>query len=357
MISFLQTNIRRIKHLGSLLFLLAIVVLNSCVLIKPNSGPLVTPNPNATATPTPFSPTGDLQAFSSDNNPLAPPLPLADSNLLWGAFPGPTESSAIEIPQPMPLMQLPPNTINIIILGSDERPGFYGNRTDAIMILSLNPETGKAVLFSIPRDLYVYIPGWKVNRINTTDQHGGPELVALTILYNLGLETHHWARVSFNGFITAVNMLDGIDISVEKTIVDTCDEKPIRFPAGTQHMDGYTALCYARVRLASSDFERILRQQQVVEAIFYRVFTLHGLTKIPELFREFGSLVETDIGLGDIIPLVPLAATLANDPSRIDHYSIDRSAVTSYRVPSTGAAVLLPNSDAINKLIKAAFGP
>ena len=186
-------------------------------------------------------------------------------------------------------------------------------------------------MISIPRDLYVYIPGWKVNRINTADQRGGPEIVALTILYNLGIEIHHWARISFNGFISAVNTLGGIDIDVPQTIVDECDEVMVRFPAGLNHMDGYTALCYARVRKASSDFARTERQQQVIKAVFNKVLSIGGITKVPQLYGQFSDLVESDMDLGDLLPLVPLAATVAGNTSMIEGFTIDLDLVYHFR--------------------------
>jgi LCP family protein required for cell wall assembly len=256
----------------------------------------------------------------------------------------------------MPPFPVAKGTVNLLVLGSDTRPGFYGSRTDTIMIISLNRTDGKVSMISIPRDLYVYIPGWKVNRINTADQHGGPELVAMTILYNLGVEIHYWVRVSFNGFITAVNTLGGLEIDVPETIYDECDEVAVKYEQGLNHMDGYTALCYARVRKSSSDFARIKRQQQVIKAVFDKVLSIGGITKVPQLYSQFGDLVESNMELGDIVPLVPLAASIAMDTSHIEGYSIDRTMVTPYRT-SGGGAVLLPNREVIQTTLTSIFLP
>jgi LCP family protein required for cell wall assembly len=223
------------------------------------------------------------------------------------------------------------------------------------MIISLDTKIGKVKIISIPRDLYVYIPGWRVNRINTADQHGGPEAVSMTILYNLGIEIHHWARLSFNGFINGINTLGGIDIDVPQTIVDECDELPVRYPAGPNHMDGYTALCYARVRKTSSDFARTKRQQAVIKAVFAKVLSIGGISKAPQLYSQFGEMIETDVDLGDILPLIPLAANVARDTSRIEGFTIDLTMVSNWRVPSTGAAVLLPDRDKLQSGLTAIF--
>lgn len=329
---------------GSLVFLLT-----SCASPRPWVGPMATPNPYATATPTPFRP-GEML-------PTLEVVPIYNQDGTWTGFPGPTEGSAIQIPPPMPQIPLSKGTVNVILLGSDTRIGFPGSRTDTIMIVSLDTENGRVRLISIPRDLYVYIPGWKVNRINTADQFGGPEAVSMTILYNLGIETHHWVRVSFDGFMTVVNTLGGIDIEVPQTIVDECDEAIVKFAAGMNHMDGYTALCYARVRKASDDFARTKRQQQVLKAIFDNILSFGGISKAPQLYGQFRDLVESDMDLLDILPLLSLATRVASDSSRIEGYTIDRTMVTSWRVPSSGAYVLLPNREAIEANLNAIFSP
>lgn len=274
-------------------------------------------------------------------------LPEADTGDIWGGFPAPTLASAIEIPPPMPVIPSPEGVINILALGSDTRPGFGGGRTDTIIIISLDTKRDTVKMISVPRDLYVYIPGWKVNRINTADHHGGAKLVAMTVLYNLGIEIHHWARLSFNGFIQGIDTLGGIDIDNPQTVVDECDERPVNYPTGSLHMDGYSALCYARVRKTSSDFARTTRQQAVIKAVFNKVLSIGGIAKVPELYGQFNDLIETDMKLGDLLPLVPLAASVARDSSRIEGYTIDLSLVSNWRVPSSGAAVLLPNRDAL----------
>lgn len=325
------------------------LLITSCASSGPWVGPMATPNPYATPTPTPFLPGEAL--------PPIEVIPIHNQDGTWSGFPGPTEGSAIKIPSPMPQIPLSKGTVNIIVLGSDTRPGFGGSRTDIIMIISLDTENDRVKMISVPRDLYVYIPGWKVNRINTADQFGGPEVVSMTILYNLGLEVHHWVRVSFDGFITLVNTLGGIDVDIPQTIVDECDEVMVRFPAGMNHMDGYTALCYARVRKASDDFARTKRQQQVVKAVFDKILSLGGITKVPQLYSQFRDLVESDMDLLDVLPLVPLATRIATDTSSVEGYTIDRTMVTSWRVPSSGAYVLLPNREAIQANLNAIFVP
>ncbi len=319
-------------------------------------GALVTAAPDATGTPTPFLP----QPRTATPLPTAPftPTPLATATPLnpWGDFPAPSEPSAIEIPRPMEPVRFADGVVNIVLLGSDQRPYQAGHRTDTMMVVSLNPQAGTVTLLSIPRDLYVYIPGWRVDRINVADARGGPDLVKQTILYNLGIRIDHWARVNFSGFVAAVDALGGIDVQVTGYLRDECGGTWYTFhPGTTVHMDGWTALCYVRMRKASGDFDRLRRQQEVIQALFNRVVSLDGLSRVPELYAQFGRLVETDLTLDTLLPLVPLAVTVSTNPSAIRHYALDSTMATMWRVPYSGASVLLPVRDAILSLLRAAF--
>ncbi|MEW6567081.1 MAG: LCP family protein [Chloroflexota bacterium] len=321
------------------------------------AGPLVTAGPASTATATPFAPLPQtptpLPTAPFTPTPSAMPTPVNP----WGDFPAPVEPSAIEIPRPMEAIRFPEGVVNVILLGSDQRPYEAGHRTDTMMIASLNPQAGTVTLLSIPRDLYVYIPGWRVDRINIADLRGGPDLVAQTILYNLGIRIDHWARVNFYGFVKAVDALGGIDVQVTRYLRDECGGTWYTFWAGTTvHMSGWTALCYVRMRKTSGDFDRLRRQQEVIQATFNRVVSLDGLSRVPELYAQFGSLVQTDLSLEDVLPLVPLAVAVSTNSPAIRHYAIDSTMATQWRVPYSGAAVLLPNRDAIQAMLRTTFG-
>jgi LCP family protein required for cell wall assembly len=262
----------------------------------------------------------------------------------------------MEIPRPVAPIEFPEETINILLMGSDRRSGWGNYRTDTLMIVSLDPVAGTAKLVSIPRDLYVYIPGWKVNRINTAEPRGGFEMIADTVLYNLGIPLHHWVLVEFNGLSEAIDILGGIDIYSTGYLYDECGGTYYQYqPNRTYHMDGFTALCYARMRKRSSDFDRLRRQQEVFQAMFDKVISLQGLKKVPELFDLYKTTLTSDMTLEDVLPLVQLASKLAINPSLIENYRIDETLVQSWWTPG-GASVLLPNRETIQAMLEEAFG-
>ncbi|MDX1600214.1 MAG: LCP family protein [Anaerolineales bacterium] len=339
--------------------LLAVITMFACTVpstLQPTSQP-ATAEPNTTATPTPFGPAAPTATPDATEPPQPTPSPSPDPSQPWGSFPAPSVPSAIEVPPPAEPIDFDSDVVNVLLLGSDYAPHRGGGyRTDTMMIVSLNPGDGTATLISVPRDLYVYVPGWRMDRINTADPRGGPELAAQTILYNFGIPIHHYARMNFSGFMSLVNSLGGIDVQVTGNLYDECGGTWYRYSPGTYHMNGFTALCYVRMRKASSDFDRLRRQQEVIQAIFRKVLSLDGLRRAPELYQQFSSLVETDVRLDRAIRLLPLASHLANNPSAVNRLTIDATMARSWRVPFSGAAVLLPDRPSIEAALRSSLG-
>jgi LCP family protein required for cell wall assembly len=255
-------------------------------------------------------------------------------------------------------VDLPGEVVNVILLGSDQRPNGAGHRTDTILMVSLDPEGGQATLLSIPRDLYVYLPGWRMDRINTAEPRGGFPMLADTFRYNFGLELDHWVLVRFWDLEAAIDLLGGIQVTATGHLEDECGGTIYRYePGGIYDMDGFTALCYVRMRKRSSDFDRLRRQQEVVLAMFRKVISVEGLERVPELFEAFRHTFETDMTLEEVLALVPLASKLALEPERTRLYRITPTLVQGWRVPGSGAAVLLPKAEAVHDLLQRAFGP
>jgi anionic cell wall polymer biosynthesis LytR-Cps2A-Psr (LCP) family protein len=119
-------------------------------------------------------------------------------------------------------------------------------------------------------------------------------------------------------------------------------------------MDGATALWYVRSRHTTGDFERGRRAQEVLYAIFARLMSLNAVTRLPELYNSYKSSVETNMGLDVLSPLLPVASQAIADSSRIRQFSIGPGQVTPYTT-SGGAAVLLPNFDAITDILNQAI--
>lgn len=249
----------------------------------------------------------------------------------------------------------PENQITIMLLGSDQREEWPIGRTDTMILVTINTEENTVNVTSFPRDLYVYIPGWKEQRLNAAYAHGGFECLQATLAYNFGFIPDYYVLVNFWAFEYFVNDLGGFYINIPRQI---CDDKwdggetHCVYP-GTKHMTGKEALWYVRSRETTSDFDRNRRQQLVLEAILDRMLALKTLTKIPYFFRTYSKHVTTNLDLGSVLSMIPTATKLT-DKSLITQYFISSDSVVSWKTP-TGAHVLLPNFEVIRVVLNSAL--
>ena len=272
----------------------------------------------------------------------------------WSDYPGPVVWPDIQIPPPTGILPQPSGQINILLLGSDQRPYEGGLRTDTIMLLTLNPAAGTANLTSFPRDLYVYIPGWTVQRINTAFGYGGFQMLATTMEYNFGVRPDYYALVNLWSFVEVIDSLDGIDVQIGQDLCDHRDDYGTYcVQAGTQHMHGETTLWYVRSRYTTNDLDRNRRQQEVTLALFARLLSLNGLSRVAELYDIYQDNVTTDMSFKQMTDLLPLAAQLT-DFSRIHHYYIGFEHVIPW-VNYSGAQVLLPVREAVLQVMRQAL--
>jgi LCP family protein required for cell wall assembly len=248
--------------------------------------------------------------------------------------------------------------MNILCLGLDSAdPNTPYRRSDTVIVISVDLAGKSAGMLSIPRDLYVPITGLNPpqrNRINTAYvwgeyyryPGGGPALAMRTVRETLGIPIDHYAAIDFRGFVKAIDALGGVDITLDKALSDPHLTK-WAFPAGRQHMDGETALRFARVRYMDSDFQRERRQQKLLLALRDQALRPDTLPRLPALLTSLWGAVKTDLSPAQVLSLVRLGSEI--DASRIHNHIVDETMVTSYRTPA-GAAVLLPNEAAIRKL-------
>jgi LCP family protein required for cell wall assembly len=257
--------------------------------------------------------------------------------------------------------------VNILLLGTDKRPDEAIARTDTMILVTVDPNTKTAGMLSIPRDLWVSVPGYYEDRINKAfflgqqDGYpgGGAALAMKTIQYNLGVPIHFYVKVDFSGFEQIVDTLGGIDIYVPETIDDPTypdnnyGYEPFYIEAGQHTLNGHDTLRYARTRhTPGADFSRARRQQQVLLAIRDKALQLGMVPKIPELWNTMSGAVETDLQLVDIVELAQLADEI--DTANIKSVVIDHTLTVDY-IADTGAQVLLPLRDKIKAVIDDMF--
>lgn len=274
--------------------------------------------------------------------------------------------------------------VNILLLGLDYRPTEEDTRADTQIIVHIDPAAKTASMLSIPRDLYVTIPGFGPGRINQSYQlgdraerldpesvpGGGSTLAMSTISATFGIPIDYYAQVNFQGFEQVVDAMGGLKIDVPSPLVD--NEFPLSsssygtpgtytssygatrvyIPAGVQHMNGKTALQYARSRHADSDLGRNKRQQQVLLALKQQGMSLNILPRLGELANKLSGAVHTDIPLDKIPSLAKLAQEIGSDS--ITTCAIDATMVEQ-TILDSGADVLMPIWERIRPKVKQCF--
>jgi LCP family protein required for cell wall assembly len=211
--------------------------------------------------------------------------------------------------------------VTILLLGSDAREGVIGERTDTIMVVTIDPATGEVATVSLPRDTeeFPYAPGRtygpKINGLYETYRSGGADRerafkkVTEAMAYGFDIEIDHWAVITFTGFKNLIDRIGGIDVTLAEPFIDTSahvGKNGLHLKAGEVHLDGTHALALARSRHTTNDYDRSRRQQMIVAATASKVREM-GADAILPLAQTVLDHVTTDIPISDALPLLALA--------------------------------------------------
>ncbi|MGD0121069.1 MAG: LCP family protein [Candidatus Limnocylindrales bacterium] len=303
-----------------------------------SNDPGATDPPTASATATSSASDGGLPSLSPSNTPTLPPTP------------GPTTAAGIPIfpvenvsgPNTPPAEWSADGKLNVLLVGADEGVGRWSLRTDTMILLEVDIATGRSVMYGIPRNLEnVPLPPesanafschcfpypnllnalWRdaVNRPGAYPYAGSDFVRGFSALEGaigqyLGLHVDGAVVINLMGFVNLINALGGLDIYVPAEVKDTQYSRPqdgkditIDIKPGQQHMDGFTALAYARSRHQDSDYGRMSRQQAVLLALRAQLHPCSLLPKVPELISALGSAFWTDMPIADAPTLLALA--------------------------------------------------
>jgi LCP family protein required for cell wall assembly len=277
------------------------------------------PRPSNTFTPTSLPTDTPVPTITPTSLPqVEPTLEFTDAPPFLEGIPTPGTA----VPTAVPTFEVPDETTNVLLIGSDTPLGSGETRSDTMIVVTVNRSSQTASMISLPRDLYVYIPGKTMGRLNTAITLGGVPLLRQTVLYNFGIPIHYYARIDFEGFKTAVDAIGGVDVAVscqlqdwrlkspELDVEDEDNWEQFLLEAGVHHMDGDLALWYARSRLSSSDFDRGRRQQQLLRALLNQGVDLGLVTEFPTLWNAYQDNVDTDMDIGRMLQFAALAPTI-----------------------------------------------
>ncbi|MDA1217789.1 MAG: LCP family protein, partial [Chloroflexi bacterium] len=261
--------------------------------------------------------------------------------------------------------------VTVLVMGIDQRAGLEldtAYRTDTMMLVTLDPLGKRAGMLSIPRDLYVQIPGFAGrDRINTANfkgdaqklPGGGPALAMETVTANLGIATDYYLRINFTAFEAFIDELGGIELDVpvaldDPTYPDCCyGYDPFYIAAGRQLLDGKTALKYARTRKTNGgDFDRATRQQQVLLAVRDKLFDLNFMPQLllraPALYSMLSGSLDTNLSLDQLVGLALLAQSI--ERKNIQSAVIDGKYILKEFVTADGKQVVALDEQGFREL-------
>jgi LCP family protein required for cell wall assembly len=254
----------------------------------------------------------------------------------------------------------PDARINILVLGIDRRAGMTDPaRTDTMLLFTLDRQARTAGMLSINRDLWVQIPGGqRQGKINTAHflgeaervPGGGPALAMQTVQAALDVPVQYYLRLNFSAFEQLIDLIGGVDLYVAETIDDPdypdagFGYEPFHIDAGWQHLDGRTALKYARTRATpGSDLDRVKRQQQVILAVRDKLLQEKRLpqflAQIGSLLSMYGGSIQTNLTPGQLSELIDFAAGIDRD--KIYAVTLDGQWIEEYFTPDGQDAIAL----------------
>lgn len=306
-----------------------------------------------------------VRAWNTDRNPdptelaiqaPATPIPTLPPDTVLQVGPG---------PEPVPWDG--ENRLNILFMGLDYRDWASGEgppRTDTMMLITIDPVTQTAGMLSIPRDLWVNIPGFDYGKINTAyylgeayqTPGGGPALAMQTVENFLGVDIPYYAQVDFGTFVRLIDEIEGVVVDVPEEIqIDLLGDGETTLKTlepGRQTLPGEWALAYARNRdTANGDFDRADRQQQVILGVRDRILRFEMLptliAKSPLLYRELSEGINTNLTFDQLVRLAWLGKDI---PVESIHRGVIGPDQTEISYSPDGLWILIPKMELIRSL-------
>ena len=240
--------------------------------------------------------------------------------------------------------------MNVLLMGVDATPG--AKRTDAIMVVNVNPVRKAVTIVSIPRDTLVVIPGMKLDKINHAYAYGGPELACSTTSNFLGVKIDKYIKVNINKLEELIDKIGGVTIDVDERLyyVDYAGGLFIDLKPGRQRLNGKQAIGYLRFRHdAAGDFGRIKRQQVFLQAVASEIIKSKNFVQIYAVIMDLMGSVETNLYSSQIFSMASVVRE-----------SYENANIALVSLPGTGTKIngiyyLQPDNALIEKVVKKYF--
>lgn len=289
--------------------------------------------------------------------------------------PLPVPLTSLRVSAPFPggaalLFGLPDRPFTVLVIGLDRRPTETGpSRTDTVLLLRIDPGAHKAAFLSIPRDALMEIPNadgsFSQDRINTAfvynysskDSSTAPKATMRTIEHNLGIKVDHYVIFDQRSAEGLIDAMGGVTIDNPREFgqEDYSDDDvhvvPQHFALGKQHLDGYQAVAYGRIRQGSTDFDRIDRQQRVGSALIHGAESPTAVLHLWDAYRAYRRTISSDMSMRQSAGVLSMLKRVAD--SDLKTKSLGEAAVSC---ETCTASIQLLDPAKVEAIIGEAFG-
>ena len=250
----------------------------------------------------------DIETVDPDSTESLPNI----SDMTFPTEPAETDPADTPTEAPVPVVR-GDHYINILLIGQDKRYDGQGRqRSDSMILVTVNKSKKTITLTSFMRDQYVQIPGYLPHKLNHTYQYGGMNLLNDTLLLNFGVYVDGDMEVDFNGFMKVIELLGGVEVDLTKAEAEYLTERKLgEFTVGKNMLDAQAAHVYVRMRHLDSDYRRAERQRKLIMSIINE-YKGRPVDELISIMQEILPYVTTNMSNGqilgyavEILPLLP----------------------------------------------------
>lgn len=328
---------------GILLIALGITMISVSVFVDSMLGKINRVEEQETLSP------AQIQEILSETDPIEMTIPDVSETVATEAItemptePEPTETEPVIINEP--------TIVNILLVGQDRRIHEPRQRSDAVILCTINTEKKTVVLTSFLRDTYVDLPGsYGMNRLNVPYLIGGFDMLDRCLEENFGVHVDHNIEVDFSGFKAVIDAMGGIDIELTAKEAQIVEGNQV---VGMNHLDGGQALMYARIRKIDDDFERTNRQRKVLAVLFEKIRSMNVL-ELLSLCDELLPMITTDMTDDEILAYVTQLAPILDELELVTQSVPDRTEFEYDMID--GMSVVIPYMNRIRKKLAETIG-
>ena len=257
-------------------------------------------------------------------------------------------------PEEAVLIDKPDHVINILLIGQDRRPGEGRQRSDSMILCTINTQEKTLVMTSFLRDLYVDIPDWNGrtyldNRLNSCYAFGGMGMLDLCLKNNFGVQVDHNIEVDFSGFEDIVELFGGVSVYLTKAEADYLNSGTSKYSEGVNYLDSHDALQFVRIRKLDSDFGRTDRQRRLLNGMLNSVKDL-SYDQMVSLVNSILPMITTDMSNSEITGYMMEILPILSQLQVSNQYIPAQGTYSSVYI--RGMAVLVPDLEANIKILK-----